>query len=82
VAKKSTGEKLKEAVGRAMKIPDLVDQYVKEQPHLTQNEAFTEGALAMKELMATIRPLWTLLIDTTTLFDKKQVEDEEDEWKP
>jgi hypothetical protein len=81
MAKKSTGEKLCEAVGKMLKVPALVDAYVKEQPHLTQNEAFTEAALAAKEVIEATRKLWTLLLDTTTLFDNKQTGDE-DEWKP
>jgi hypothetical protein len=79
--KKSTGEKLVENIGRALKIPALVDQYVKEQPHLNHNEAFVEGALAAKDLIQSLRPILTLIIDTTTLFDKKE-QTEDDEWKP
>lgn len=76
MAKKSKPERqLSKAINTTLSLPNLIDKFVKQRPHLNEDEAFVKACLGIKNILSQSRLLFTMVFDTVTQY----MEEDEDE---
>jgi hypothetical protein len=73
--KKNPGKNLTKAINTTLSMPNIMDKFIKDHPHLNENEAFVHAVLGIKRIISESRLLFTMVFDTVA----KLIEDEEDD---
>lgn len=76
MSKKNPGKRLRKQVESVLRLPKILDTFVKEQPWLNEDESFVKSALAVKRTIQEMRLPLNLLIDVANQFGGADTEDD------
>ena len=75
MAKKNPGKRLAKQINGVIKLPGVLDTFVKDHPWLNEDESFVKAALAVKRTIQELKLPLNLIVDVAQQFMEDDTEE-------